>query len=167
MFSCRQVTRLISDRQERSLSWFEGMGVGVHLLGCEPCRRFHRAVRWLHRALASALIDDVLPLEARQRIRVCQGEVHYASSSAQCVADGAGGRGGGYGGFRHRQADRVMERRGRQPSGQATCLEPLAERGIAGKTVQAVDREIVVGDAANMGQRIGTTRSLPWSASAI
>jgi hypothetical protein len=70
MFSCRQVTRLISDRQERSLSWFEGMGVGVHLLGCEPCRRFHRAVRWLHRALASALIDDVLPLEARQRIQL-------------------------------------------------------------------------------------------------
>ncbi len=69
MFSCRQVTRLISDRQDHSLSWFDSMCLGVHLLGCEPCCRFRRAVRWLHRALASAPSDDALPLEARERIR--------------------------------------------------------------------------------------------------
>ena len=70
MFSCRHVTRLISDRQDRSLSWFERMCLGVHLLGCKPCCRFLRAVRWLHRALASAASDDTLAPEARERIRL-------------------------------------------------------------------------------------------------
>jgi hypothetical protein len=69
MFSCRGVTRLISDRQDRSLTWFESMCLGVHLLGCEPCCRFRRAVGWLHRALASAP-SDALPPEARERIRL-------------------------------------------------------------------------------------------------
>jgi hypothetical protein len=70
MLSCRQITRLISDRQERSLSWFESMCLGVHLLGCEPCCRFCRAVRWLHRALASAPSDETLSPEACERIRL-------------------------------------------------------------------------------------------------
>jgi len=70
MFSCRQVTRLISDWQDRSLSAFESVCVGVHLLGCKPCRRFRRAVRWLHWAFASALINATLPREARERIQL-------------------------------------------------------------------------------------------------
>jgi hypothetical protein len=70
MFSCRHITRLISDRLERSLSWYESLCLGVHLLGCEPCCRFRRAVRWLHRALASAPADGELPPAARERIRL-------------------------------------------------------------------------------------------------
>jgi predicted anti-sigma-YlaC factor YlaD len=70
MFSCRHATRLISDRQDRSVSWFDSTCLGVHLLGCEPCRRFRRAIRWLQRALRSAPSDDVLLPEARERIRL-------------------------------------------------------------------------------------------------
>ncbi len=70
MITCRQVSRLISDRQDRSLSWAERVSVGLHLLGCMPCRRFRRAVRWLHRAFAFPHIDAVLPLEARERMRL-------------------------------------------------------------------------------------------------
>jgi hypothetical protein len=70
MFSCRHATRLISDRQDRSLSWFDSIYLGVHLLGCKPCCRFHGAVRWLHGALACAPSDDALPREARERIRL-------------------------------------------------------------------------------------------------
>jgi hypothetical protein len=70
MFSCRQVTRLISDRQDRSLSWFENACLHLHLLGCAPCCRFRRAVRLLHWALACIPSEDALPVPARQRIRL-------------------------------------------------------------------------------------------------
>jgi hypothetical protein len=43
--------------------------MGVHLLGCEPCCRFRRAVRWLHDSLASAPENEHLSPEARERIR--------------------------------------------------------------------------------------------------
>lgn len=68
MFSCRHVSRLLSDGLDRSLSWFERLCLGVHLLGCEPCCRFRRALRWLHRALPAAPAALKLPPEARQRI---------------------------------------------------------------------------------------------------
>lgn len=67
--NCRHTSRLLSDRLERSLSWFEWLCLGVHLLGCEPCCRFGRAIRWLHRKLPSAANEAQLPAEARQRIR--------------------------------------------------------------------------------------------------
>jgi hypothetical protein len=70
MLTCRDITRLISDRLERRLSWFEWLCLGVHLLGCEPCCRFRRAVRWLHNSLASAPENERLPAEARERIRL-------------------------------------------------------------------------------------------------
>jgi hypothetical protein len=68
MMNCRHATRLLSDGLERSLSLGERLGLGVHLLGCRPCRRFRQATRWLHRALA-APPDVALPDEARDRIR--------------------------------------------------------------------------------------------------
>jgi hypothetical protein len=67
--TCRHTSRLLSDRLERSLSWFEWLCLRVHLLGCEPCCRFGRAIRWLHRALADAPNDAQLSAEARERIR--------------------------------------------------------------------------------------------------
>lgn len=70
MLTCRGATRLISDTLDRSLSWFERLSLGVHLLGCGPCCRFRRAVRWLHKSLASAPENEGLPPEARERIRV-------------------------------------------------------------------------------------------------
>jgi hypothetical protein len=69
MFSCRLVTRLISDGLDRSLSAFERLCLGVHVLGCGPCRRFRRAVRWLHDALPYAPDKLKRPSAIRQRIR--------------------------------------------------------------------------------------------------
>jgi hypothetical protein len=70
MLTCRGATRLISDTLDRSLSWFEKLSLGVHLLGCGPCCRFRRAVRWLHNSLASAPENERLSAEARERIRL-------------------------------------------------------------------------------------------------
>jgi hypothetical protein len=67
--SCRHTSRLISNRLERSLSLFERLCLRLHLLGCDPCCRFGRAVRWLHRSLPSAPSDAQLSAEARERIR--------------------------------------------------------------------------------------------------
>lgn len=72
--ACRHISRLISDRLERSLSWFEWLCLRVHLLGCKPCCRFARAVRWLKRSLASAPSDEQLPAEARERLRLALQE---------------------------------------------------------------------------------------------
>jgi hypothetical protein len=69
-FTCRHNTRLLSDRLERTLSWLERLSLWVHLLGCEPCCRFGRAIRWLHQALSSALNDAQLSGEARERIHL-------------------------------------------------------------------------------------------------
>jgi hypothetical protein len=69
MLSCRHNSRLISDGLDRSLSLPERLRLGVHLLGCPPCRRFRRAASWLHEALASAGDEVRLPADARERIR--------------------------------------------------------------------------------------------------
>jgi predicted anti-sigma-YlaC factor YlaD len=69
MLSCRYATRLLSQRLDRSLRWFERLPLFVHLLGCGPCRRFRWASNWLHHALPAATHDDVLlPPDARERI---------------------------------------------------------------------------------------------------
>ena len=69
MLNCRHATRWISDALDRPLSWLQRLGLGIHLLGCPPCRRFRRAIRWLHRALPAAPCDALLSPEARDRIR--------------------------------------------------------------------------------------------------
>jgi hypothetical protein len=73
MITCRYASRLLSDRLDHRLSWFERVCLGVHLLGCRPCRRFRQAARWLHQTLGSPSPErsrDVrLPAEARERIR--------------------------------------------------------------------------------------------------
>lgn len=68
--TCRHTARLLSDRLERSLSCFEWICLRVHLLGCEPCCRFGRAIRWLHRFLPEARSEIQLSPEARERIRL-------------------------------------------------------------------------------------------------
>ena len=69
MFNCRHMSRLISEGLDRPLSFWERVRLAIHVLGCPPCARFRRAVRWLHGALTSACADTRLPPEARERIR--------------------------------------------------------------------------------------------------
>jgi hypothetical protein len=69
-FNCRHTARLLSDRLERSLSCFEWVCLGVHLLACEPCCRFGRAIGYLRRLLPQAPCDAQLSPEARERIRL-------------------------------------------------------------------------------------------------
>jgi hypothetical protein len=68
MRNCRSITRLISDGLDRSLTVGERLRLGVHLLGCPPCRRFRRACRYL-REILPAPTEDRLPADARNRIQ--------------------------------------------------------------------------------------------------
>jgi hypothetical protein len=69
MLSCRNMTGLISQALDRPLSVLQRLMLGIHLLGCPPCRRFRRAIRWLHASLPTAPSDASLSPQARDRIR--------------------------------------------------------------------------------------------------
>ncbi|HJV63206.1 MAG TPA: zf-HC2 domain-containing protein [Albitalea sp.] len=49
--SCREVSRLISDRHERPLGWHERLIVRAHLAVCGTCTRYEKQVEFLSRAM--------------------------------------------------------------------------------------------------------------------
>ena len=75
MLSCRQASRLMSERQERRLRLRERVGLLLHLWICAECRRFERQIERLRRLLRLGGRDgdccrhQPLPPQARERIR--------------------------------------------------------------------------------------------------
>jgi Putative zinc-finger len=53
--SCREATRLISRREDRSLSLAERATLRLHLLICRGCRAVSEQIPFLRRALARYL----------------------------------------------------------------------------------------------------------------
>jgi len=49
--TCRDVTRLLSQGEDRALSFGERLELRVHLLVCRACSRFGRQMRLLRRAM--------------------------------------------------------------------------------------------------------------------
>jgi hypothetical protein len=49
--SCRQVSRLISDMQERPLGWRDRLALRFHLSICDTCVRYEKQVKFLHQAM--------------------------------------------------------------------------------------------------------------------
>lgn len=47
MLSCKQVTRLLSEQQERKLTFSETMQLRMHLWICKPCKRFKQQIQQL------------------------------------------------------------------------------------------------------------------------
>ena len=50
--SCRKVTRLILEREDRRLGPLERVAVRLHLSVCQMCTRFTGQVRLMNRAMA-------------------------------------------------------------------------------------------------------------------
>ncbi|HFQ91671.1 MAG TPA: zf-HC2 domain-containing protein [Chromatiales bacterium] len=50
MLSCKEVSKLISLSQDRSLSPWERVSVRLHLLACKLCRRYRKQLIFLTRA---------------------------------------------------------------------------------------------------------------------
>jgi anti-sigma factor ChrR (cupin superfamily) len=76
MLTCKEASSLISEREDRPLSWTERLELGVHLWLCDNCRRFVRQVEMLRLAmqsLAGKMEEDTedkrLSQEAKARIR--------------------------------------------------------------------------------------------------
>lgn len=51
ILSCKDVTHLVSQMQERSLGRFEGWALRLHLAACEACARFEAQMRFLRDAM--------------------------------------------------------------------------------------------------------------------
>jgi hypothetical protein len=74
MLSCKQVSKLVSQSLDRSLTWSDKIQLRLHLLMCNPCTQFKRQLHMLRTALQrirTGLEHDSsikLPLEVKNRI---------------------------------------------------------------------------------------------------
>jgi hypothetical protein len=57
MLSCKEATRLISQRQDRALSLGERLKLALHLGICDGCRAVSRQVDFMRRALQRLFSD--------------------------------------------------------------------------------------------------------------
>ena len=83
MFSCKKVTKLVSESMERPLSLRGRIAIRIHFMLCKYCVRFHRhmlALRNLGRtykedeAEAGGIPPDGLSPDARERIKKALAE---------------------------------------------------------------------------------------------
>ena len=58
MLSCKEASRLISQRQDRALSLGERLALGLHLGICDGCRAVSRQMDFLRRALQRLFSDQ-------------------------------------------------------------------------------------------------------------
>ena len=60
MLTCKQVSVLVSQSQDRELGWLERWRLGAHLKVCEGCRNFRRQIDFLRSTVRRhpALRDD-------------------------------------------------------------------------------------------------------------
>ena len=79
--TCKEASRLISERQERDLSFSDRWRLRVHLWICDNCRRFERQVKLLRTAMhslgqgeESGLQGPGLTAESKERIRKALAE---------------------------------------------------------------------------------------------
>ena len=56
--SCKEVSELLSQAQDRPLGWREKFGLYVHLPLCEGCRHFSRQLDFLRAAMKRYLEHD-------------------------------------------------------------------------------------------------------------
>jgi hypothetical protein len=73
--SCRDASRLQSEALDKELSFFQRLGLSLHLLICKWCRRYGKQIRFLrgvahdHSENLSEAVPQKLSPEARERIK--------------------------------------------------------------------------------------------------
>jgi len=78
MLSCKDISHLVSESEDRALTRWENLGVALHLLICRNCRRFSRQMNVLRQALRhfdtgmEKLQDDTDALSAEAKDRIQQ-----------------------------------------------------------------------------------------------
>lgn len=61
MLSCKEVTRLVSQRQDRTLDFGERVALRVHFALCKGCRNVEQQLEFLRRAMAGLRVPDGAP----------------------------------------------------------------------------------------------------------
>jgi len=51
MLNCQEVTRLVSEANERKLSVRERMEIRFHVMMCGPCTNFANQINFMHEAM--------------------------------------------------------------------------------------------------------------------
>lgn len=81
MLTCKEASHLVSQNQDRPLSFNERVGLRIHLWICANCRRFERQFELMRRLLRQSAqraeteeTDTRLPAEAHARIRQAMEE---------------------------------------------------------------------------------------------
>lgn len=76
MYSCKEVTQMVSESLDHKLPLVQRMGMRVHLMMCKFCSRYRKQLLLLREALRlqERYIEDTKPLmtlsqEARERIK--------------------------------------------------------------------------------------------------
>lgn len=75
MLTCKQASRLVSERQDRKLNWHERVGLRLHLWICNNCLRFEKQIQYIQHAVRKGQqkgqlpADKPLPPESVERIR--------------------------------------------------------------------------------------------------
>jgi predicted anti-sigma-YlaC factor YlaD len=75
MFTCHDMTRLISQDQDGDLPWTTRWRMNLHFLLCTWCRRYRRQLALLRRAFGrlpeneSAQPNETLPADAKARLK--------------------------------------------------------------------------------------------------
>ena len=76
MFSCKEVTRMVSESMDRDLSRYRRIGIWIHLMMCKFCSRYKQQLISLRKALRSEGLHDEnsephakLSPDARERIK--------------------------------------------------------------------------------------------------
>jgi hypothetical protein len=63
MLTCKQASRLVSERQDRKLNWHERVGLRLHLWICNNCQRFEKQIRYIQQAVRKGQLEGQLPVE--------------------------------------------------------------------------------------------------------
>ncbi|HEY9097641.1 MAG TPA: zf-HC2 domain-containing protein [Thiobacillus sp.] len=74
MLTCQASSHLISESQDRPLGWFEALGLRMHLLMCNSCRRVESQIALMRRVLRQSGLasEDSAPLSAEAHERISQ-----------------------------------------------------------------------------------------------
>ncbi len=73
IFSCKKITRMISESMDRKLPLYKRMGIRFHLMMCALCRRYQQQLLFIRSVLrrnggTDETSDQSLPADARERI---------------------------------------------------------------------------------------------------
>ncbi len=76
MFSCKEVTQMVSESMDRDLPRYQRIGIWIHLMMCKFCSRYRQQLMSLRKVLRSQALHDEnnephakLSPEARERIK--------------------------------------------------------------------------------------------------